>query len=121
MISDETEKKSFRSVLVGDNQVVLQCIPDELKEVESADKEWALVNDWKNEHTRTLERANNLWDEFKHNENDLLEYLRNNDKEAKAWNQLDLNDDNSVESSKNAFNVSLASFFIFILFIQFFN
>jgi len=104
VIAFQTQEKSFEPILLAENKEFLQRLPEEEQnEVKAAQKECQVIIDWQNERIKDLEEANDKWEEFNHNESDLLEYLRDNNSEVKIWNELDLNDVDSVENSKKSF------------------
>ena len=111
MIEQQTEEKSFRSIVDGDDTIVIKVLNKcDATEVNAANDEWLVIRQWVNRRTKALELAANTWEEFKRNEADLLDYLRDNQKELTAWNQLDLNDGDSVNARKKEFNVCFHTF-----------
>lgn len=89
-----------------DGELVLQQIDeDKHEDIKAAHHDWKKIKEWLSNRKKELDEAKRIWDEFDNSCLDLSDYLRQTDKEINTWNNLDLNDDESVENQKELLKV----------------
>lgn len=107
MIEQQASDKSCGIFGAEENPDVYDMMPETSKvDIAAAKEEWQVIDDWVQQRKKALEKAQDLWDEYRRNESDLSEYMRDNERQMQTWNQLDLNDQQSVVNHDKALSVS---------------
>ncbi|XP_066934822.1 utrophin-like isoform X2 [Clytia hemisphaerica] len=102
VIEQQANYHSFNLLFNDDEgKAILQELdPNQQKEIQSAHADWIPIKEWLTKRKTELENARNIWEEFISNSTDLVDYLNHTERETNTWNELDLNDDESVEEQK---------------------
>ena len=108
MIEQQANYHSFNLLFNDDEgKAILQELdPNQQKEIQAAHSDWLPIKEWLTKRKSELENARNIWEEFISNSTDLVDYLNHTERETNTWNELDLNDDESVEEQKTLLKVS---------------
>lgn len=103
VIEQQASDKSCGIFGAEENPDVYDMMPETSKvDIAAAKEEWQVIDDWVQQRKKALEKAQDLWDEYRRNESDLSEYMRDNERQMQTWNQLDLNDQQSVVNHDKA-------------------
>ena len=87
--------------------ILSELDPNQQKEIQTAHSDWLPIKEWLTKRKTELENARNIWEEFISNSTDLVDYLNHTERETNTWNELDLNDEESVEEQKQLLKVKL--------------
>lgn len=80
-----------------DDEVVVQCLDQETIEgLREADRDWCHLSDWVAHRTKLLISTQEAWDNFRQIEVDLLDYLRDIERQIKNWEPINLEDEEAV-------------------------
>ena len=107
MIEQQANHHSF-NLLFNDQDgedLLKEMDPNQQSEICSAHADWLPIKEWLTKRKAALENARNIWDEFVSHSTDLVDYLNHTERESNTWNELDLNDDESMEEQKESLKV----------------
>lgn len=109
MIEQQTNNHSFNLLFNDEDgqQLLADLDPSQQSEIRSAHDNWLPIKKWLSTRRAELEKARDIWDEFVNNSTDLTDYLNHTERESNTWNELDLNDDESMEEQKLLLKVYL--------------
>ena len=86
--------------------MAIMCLDsDTLAELAEADLDWQHLSEWVAHRKKVLHAAQEAWEHFRQVEVDLLDYLRDKERQIKNWEPINLEDEEAVAERLTVFKV----------------
>ena len=80
-----------------DDEIAALCLDQQtIEEMEEADRDWCHLYEWIEHRTKLLHATQDAWENFRQVEVDLLDYLRDIERQIKNWEPINLEDEEAV-------------------------
>ena len=102
VIEKQMNEKRISPILHYNDQVAQRALdPAELRSMREADQQWYNMSEWVSKRSNHLLQAQDAWELFRQKEVDLLDYLRDQEKQVKNWEPINLEDEEAVNKRLN--------------------
>ena len=90
------EKRLTPHIHYSDEVAISYLDPGTLDELKETDVDWLHLSEWMAHRTKALHATQEAWELFRQDEVDLLDYLRDKEKQIKNWEPINLEDGDAV-------------------------
>ncbi|XP_065057845.1 utrophin-like isoform X2 [Rhopilema esculentum] len=97
VVEDQLKGKRLAQDIHHDDSLATMCLDtDTLAKLAEADLDWQHLSEWVVHRKKVLHAAQEAWEHFRQVEVDLLDYLRDKERQIKNWEPINLEDEEAV-------------------------
>jgi len=97
LLEAQCDEKRLALDVHHEDEVATLCLDQQtIEEMKEADHDWSHFHDWIEHRKKLLHETQNAWENFRQVEVDLLDYLREIERQVKTWEPINLEDEEAV-------------------------